>query len=161
MPTIATAVFGDRHSAHAAVEQLVQAGFPRDALSVVVSEDTFAREFGGPGAASGEKSGIIPVRPAGVLTALVGGLVSVAAPGGPPIRATGPLFPSLHENPGDAQATLSARLVQAGVPDLEARALVESLGTGGMVVGVHASEERARLATRLLELAGGRVSRAA
>src|ERR1700730_11835171 len=55
MPTHATALFADRHTVHAAVEQLVQAGFPRDAISMGLSESTHEREFGG---AASEQSGI-------------------------------------------------------------------------------------------------------
>ena len=55
MQTHATALFADRHSAHAAVEQLAQAGFPRDAIDLVMSEDTHEREFG---SASPDRSGV-------------------------------------------------------------------------------------------------------
>lgn len=151
MPTHATALFADRHAAHAAVEQLVQAGFPRDAISVVMSQETHEREFGAP---PSERSGVRPARHAGVLGTIVAGLVALVAHDGPAIRAAGPLVAALTRAGGAAYA-LSAALVGAGLPELEARFVDEGVRGGSIVVGVHASGERTKLALQLLELSGG------
>jgi hypothetical protein len=160
MPTHATALFGDRHAAHAAIEQLVQAGFPRDTISLLMSESTHEREFSSP---SSERSGLRPTRPAGVLGAIVSGLVDVpSSRGGFALRVAGPLVRALLRAPeGAISGAISAALVDAGLPDHEARFLGEGVRSGSIIVGVLAGGERARLATQLLQLSGGAALQAA
>jgi hypothetical protein len=157
MPTHATALFADRHAAHAAVEQLVQAGFPRDAISVVMTQDTHEREFGPLGA---ERSGIRPARHAGVLGAIVSSLVALAWPEGLALRAAGPLLAALMRASPAALAVSSA-LTAAGLAEQEARFVDEGLRAGSIAVGVHATVDRVRLAFQLLELSGGSALQAA
>jgi hypothetical protein len=155
MPTHATALFGDRHTAHAAVEQLVQAGFPRDDISIVMSEAAYEREFA---FSSPDRSGVR----SGVLCAIVAGLVALASPGGMPLRAAGPfvsaLVRSMH---GAAQGDFATSLGAAGLADPEATFVDQGLRTGAILVAVHATNDRARLARQLLELSGGAALQAA
>jgi hypothetical protein len=156
MPTHATALFADRHSAHAGVEQLVQAGFPRDAISIAMSEDAHEREFGPPAV---EQSVVQPLRPArngGVLTGIVAGMVVFETPGGLPLRVGGPLVTRLVRT-----GALPFALVEAGLAPHEARAVQEGLRNGSILVGVHASPDRLELAVSLLELSGGATLEAA
>jgi hypothetical protein len=153
----ATALFADRHAAHAAVEQLVQAGFPRDAISLVMTEDTHEREFGPLG---GEKSGVRARRHAGVLGAITSGLVALACPSGTALRAAGPIVAALMRA-GPATFAVSSALVSSGFGEPEARFVDEGVRAGSIVVGVHASGERMRLALQLLELSGGAAPQAA
>jgi hypothetical protein len=149
-----SALFADRHSAHAAVEQLAQAGFGRDDLTVAMSEDAYEREFG---AGSGRSSGIRPAPySGGVLPAIVAGLKSLGVAGSGPLRAGGPLLdPLLRER------SLSAALAELGIDTREAQAISDALRSGQIVVGAHASGERMTEARQLLELAGGELTRAA
>ncbi|HXN33824.1 MAG TPA: hypothetical protein VN894_18270 [Polyangiaceae bacterium] len=159
MPAHATALFGDRHAAHAAIEQLVQAGFPRDTISILMSESTHEREFG---RSSSEGSGLRSARPTGVLGTIVTGLVVIPARGGRALRAVGPLVRALLRSSEEATSvTFSAALGAAGLPDHQARFLDEGVASGSIIVGVHASGDRARLATQLLELSGGAALQAA
>ncbi len=159
MPTHATALFGDRHAAHAAIEQLVQAGFPRDTISIMMSESTHEREFG---SSCSEGSAVRSSRPTGVLGAIVSGLVRIQARGGRALRVVGPLVRALLRAPEEATAVgFSAVLAAAGLPDHQARFLDEGVRSGAIVVAVHASAERVRLATQLLELSGGAALQAA
>lgn len=159
MPTHATALFADRHAAHAAIEQLAQAGFPRDTISIMMSESTHEREFGGP---CHDGSGTRSSRLTGVLGAIVSGLVVVPSRSGRTLRVVGPLVRALLRSPEEAAANaFSAALGAAGLPDHEARFLDEGVRTGSIIVGVHASVDRARLATQLLELSGGAALQAA
>jgi hypothetical protein len=157
MPTHATALFADRHAAHAAVEQLVQAGFPRDAISVMMSEQTHEREFGAP---PSDRSGVRPARHTGVLGAIVAGVVALVAPDGPALRAAGPLVGALVRD-GGTECALPAALIGAGLPELEARFIHEGVRRGSIVVSVHASGDRSKLALQLLELSGGSAVRQA
>lgn len=154
-PMYVTALFADRHTAHAAVEQLVQAGFPRDALSVVMTEDTHEREFG---EALSDRSGVRPARPAGVLGAIVAGLVLLTRSGGLMLRAAGPLVPAMLLA-GDG--ALVASLVSAGLGEHEALFVHDGVCAGSIAVGVQAEPERMRLALQLLALSGGAALQAA
>lgn len=145
----ATALFADRHTAHAAVEQLVQAGFPRDAISVVMTEDTHEREFG---EALSERSGVRAARSGGVLGTILGGLVSLTRSGGLILRAAGPLVPALLLARDGA---LVASLVSAGLGAHEALFVHDGVCAGSIAVGVLADPERMRLALQLLALSGG------
>jgi hypothetical protein len=147
MKTHATALFPDRHSAHVAVEQLVQAGFPKDTIGVVMSEDTHEREFG---LASPDRSGVRIARAGGVLGAIVAGLVPIATPGAEPLRVGGPLVVEVT-----SARTLSAALVRLGLSEEEARAAHARFHYGAIVVAVQAAAERLPLAMQLLELSGG------
>jgi hypothetical protein len=157
MPTHIAALFSDRHAAHAAVEQLAQAGFGRDEMTVALSEEAFEREFG---AASGRSSGIRPAPYAGgVLPAIVSGLKAIDVAEGASLRAAGPLLDPLRR-----VRSLSAALSELGVTDREARAIGAALKNGQIVVGVHDNgdkSERVVLARQLLELAGGESTQAA
>ncbi len=145
----ATALFHDRHSAHAALEQLAQAGFARDEVSVAMSEDTHEREFGQSILRSG-------VRYSGVLGAIVSGLTAFSESGATALRVGGPLTGVLVGG-----GALSLALPSLGLTEPEARALHDGLLDGSIVVGVHASNDRMGLAIQLLELAGGEAPKAA
>jgi hypothetical protein len=77
MSTHVIAIFADRHAVHAAIEQLVQAGFTRDAISLLMSENTHESQFGGE---STEGSGVSTIRAAGVLGAMASAMVKFPAP---------------------------------------------------------------------------------
>jgi hypothetical protein len=148
MQTHATALFADRHSAHAAVDQLAQAGFARDEISVAMSEDTHEREFGAtPSTSSGAR--LTPTS-GGVLSAIVATLAPFSTPGGAALRVGGPLQSSLFR-----AGALSVALIAVGMAEPEASAVRDGLLGGSIVVGVHADSDRAELAMQLLELAGG------
>ena len=150
----ATALFADRHSAHAAVEQLAQAGFARDEVSVAMSDDTHEREFG---TTQSTRSGVRPAQSAsGVLTAIVAGLAAFETPGGTVLRVGGPLCRALLR-----AGALSVALLAVGMAEPETRAALDGLLNGSIVVGVHASSDRVALAMQLLELAGGEALQAA
>jgi hypothetical protein len=155
MAGYATALFADRHAAHAAVEQLVQAGFSRDSISVVMTEDTHEREFGAP---ASDRSGA-HVTTHGVLGMIVASLAVLVRPQGGSLRAAGPLVGALLRA-GDPGA-LDVAFVTAGIGEHEARFLEQGVRGGSIVVSVHAPSERLRLAMQLLELTGGSALQAA
>jgi hypothetical protein len=156
----ATALFADRHTAHAAVEQLVQAGFARDALSLVMSEETHEREFGAP--SSGLRSTFRQARQCGVLATIVTGLASFAARGdGIAVRAAGPVVHALRRVGVRAGSLLAPAMVATGLGEVEARAADWGLRNGGIFVGVDASVDRVAMARALLELSGGAALQAA
>src|SRR5579885_962641 len=114
MPAHATALFADRHAAHTEVEQLVQAGFTRDAISIVMTEDTHEREFGAP---ASDRSGTRLRH--GVLGSIVAGLAVLSRAEGLALRAAGPLVAAIVS--AQEPSTLSAALVSVGLAEIEAR----------------------------------------
>lgn len=149
----ATALFADRHSTHAAIEQLAQAGFARHELSIAMSEDTHEREFG---PSSPTRSGVRLAPYSGVLGAMVSSLAVFATPGAMALRVGGPLTGILLR-----AGALSLGLFAAGMEEQEARAIHDGLVHGDIVVGVHAHNDRAGLAIQLLRLSGGEAVRTA
>jgi hypothetical protein len=150
----AKALFADRHSAHAAVEQLAQAGFGRDDVSVAMSDETHDREFG---PSLSTRSGVHPAPHAGgVLGSIVAGLAPVTMSGGIRLKIGGPLLDAVIRS-----GALPAALLAVGLVVSEARAVGDGLLNGNIVVGVHASSDRSALAMQLLELSGGEALQAA
>ncbi|MDP9151702.1 MAG: general stress protein [Myxococcota bacterium] len=150
MFTHVSALFADRHAARAAVEQLVQAGFSRPAISVMMSAMTHEREFGDAASERARLAG----RFQGVLNSIVAGVVLVTLPNGFVLRAAGPLASGLARSMKRTDALHDA-LASAGLVASEARFVDEGVRRGSIVLGVRASRERARLAGQLLELSGG------
>lgn len=156
MPTHVTALFKDRLTAHSAVEQLVQAGFSRDELSVVMSQTTHSREF----APSSSRGRLGSASPSGVLSAIVAEISGVTSFEG--ILAAGPISAALARLEGGAlPGALADELSFAGVPPIEARVAWARVSDGAILVGVVAHRERAQLAKELLALSGGEALQAA
>lgn len=121
-----------------------------------MSEETHDREFG---LSQSSRSGIRPAPNAGgVLGALLSGLAAfaTAGSGGTALRVGGPLQDAMLRSGG-----LTAALFSLGMAEPQARAVRAGLVGGNIVVGVHASGDRAALAMQLLELAGGSALQAA
>jgi hypothetical protein len=150
--------FADRLSTHAAVEQLVQAGFARDELSIAMSEATYDREFGAGSVRSSGVSGVTSLRtpnPGGILIALVAGVKPVELEG-TTLRLAGPLL-DLAQRTRD----LPAALRELGADAAEGGVIRDGILGGQLLVGVHTSDERAALARQVLELTGGLGTQAA
>ena len=155
-----TAIFADRHSLHAALEQLVQAGFSRETISLVMSERAHAREFG---AASAENSGLRSIRVPGVLGAIASALAELPpTAGGFSLFGVGRLAAAMrHVLEGNEARGLENVLVAAGLAQGDARFIGEGVRGGSLAICMTAPDDRARLAAQLLELAGGRSLQAA
>lgn len=134
----------------------MQAGFPRDSISVCMSVATFEREFG---PQSPTRSGVRSARFGGVLGAIVDGLVALSEAGGLAMRAGGPVVSAMLRAK-DRASCLCEGLMAAGLTEREARDVEAGMRGGALVVGVQA-EERSRLALQLLELSGGAALKAA
>lgn len=146
MGNFVTALFRDRLSANAAVEQLVQARFSRDEIGVVVSETTLL------GALSAGAS-----HAGGVFGAIVASLVAVGSMALPNlgVRAAGPFGPALV-SAAAAAGTLLGALIAAGLPETDARLAADRLHGGAILLAVRVDDDdQSRLAHEILKLAGG------
>lgn len=161
METIA-AVYDDMQDARRAMDNLVQAGFNRDDISIVASdtEGRYAVREGEPGyddeydedaAASGAVTG-------GVLGGLTGaavGLAALAIPGLGPIIAAGPLVATLAgAGIGAASGTVLGALVGYGFSEERAEYYAEAVRRGSVLLTLQANETRAAEARDILEDAG-------
>jgi hypothetical protein len=139
-----TAVFGIYSSITAterAVEALVNAGFDRTAVSVLLPNPDSVTEFAHEkhtkapeGTATGATTG-------GVLGGVLGLLVGVGAltiPGLGPFLAAGPIMTALAAlGVGGAVGGLMGALVGLGLPEYEAKRYEGRLKEGGLLLSVH------------------------
>lgn len=161
METIA-AVYDDMADARRAMDNLEQAGFSRDDMSIVASdrEGRYALEEGERGydaeydedaAAEGAVTG-------GVLGGLTGaavGLAALAIPGLGPIIAAGPLAATLAgAGIGAASGTVLGALVGYGFSEERAEYYAEAVRRGNVLLTLQTNETRAAEARNILEDAG-------
>jgi hypothetical protein len=157
MAHLITGLFSSRPAAELAVDRLMESGFSRDDISVLMSDATRGREFAmttdskaPEGAATGAALG-------GVLGAIAAGLVSIGIIALPGIGlvAAGPIIAALAgAGAGGAAGGVLGALVGAGIPEHEAKFFSEQIEQGGILVGVYAHDDRADLARELLASAG-------
>jgi len=150
-------VFDGPNHAETALNQLRQAGFQPEQVSVVARDQGETRQMAentgmGGGAATGAVAG-------GVLGGVAGFLVGISAlviPGIGPIVGSGILLSTLAgAGIGAATGGLIGALGEHGVPEEDARGYEEHVRQGSILLTVHASsDEQAHEAHRILE--GGR-----
>jgi len=84
--------------------------------------------------------------------------MSRAVPGFGALRAVGPFGSTLLKTGFEAGATLARALVEAGIPESQARQAAQALESGGIVITVHAQTENiARCAEGVLATHGAAV----
>lgn len=137
--------FDDFAQAERAVRVLVQSGFSRDHISLLVgdpkgeyakygvSPQTTVTAESGSGIAAGAGTGAV----VGGLGGLLLGLAALAIPGIGPVIAAGPLGAALlGAGLGTVSGGIIGALVDIGVAEQEARDYAEALRRGGTVVAV-------------------------
>lgn len=157
MASLVTGIFRSRASAELAVDRLLDGGFSREDVSVLMTEETRGRDFAvetdskaPEGAATGAAVG-------GVLGAIAAGLVSVGiiALPGVGLVAAGPIIAALAgAGAGGAAGGLLGALVGAGIPEHEAKLYSQELEQGGILVGVYAHDDRKDRAHEIFETSG-------
>lgn len=152
-----SALFHDEEAAREAVDDLISAGFPRDRISLAMSEETRSRlvpvertrgSHIGEGVVAGSTLG-----------AIIGGIVAVVSlgvPGG--IVVAGPIAALLGGlGLGAAGGGVAGALAGAGLAPDHVERYAERVRDGDILVGVLTSDPtRADIAARTLEAAGAR-----
>src|SRR6476646_986044 len=160
-----TGFFKTRAAAEAAVDAIIKRGYPRDDISVLMSDSTRSKEFAmqakshaadglGIGGAIGGTVGA-------VLAAIVAVGTSIAVPGLGLVVA-GPIAAALAgAGAGGATGGLIGMLVGTGIPEHRAKVYETGVRGGGILLGVEAKtkEEVDKLET-LLEDIGAEYVRA-
>jgi hypothetical protein len=158
MSKAVTAVYKDRDAAKLAIDRLLEAGFARDDISALTSDVSLpGRQFGvdtrtkaPEGAALGASAGVL----LGAVVALLAAIGVVTIPG-LALAAAGPAVAALAgAGAGAIAGGILGALVGLGIPELEARMFANEIGTGGVLVGVNAHNDRVDLAKKCLATNG-------
>ncbi len=156
-------LFDDLSDARAVVSELVDAGFDRNDISLVASDQDkvysgyldrdrdvdaeLAAEEGAEGALAGAVTGGAIGGLAGVLL----GLGALAIPGVGPIVAAGPIVAGLTgAGIGSVVGGLTGALVSWGIPEEEAGYYAEGIRRGGTLVGVKTDDGRVSQAVAIM-----------
>jgi hypothetical protein len=160
-------LFDSFTAAQNVVQELVNAGFPRNDISLLASDrrGEYARAVGGTESAAGEgaAAGAVGGGVMGGVLGLLVGLGALAIPGIGPVIAAGPLAAALGTagatavagaGIGAATGGLIGALVGAGIPEEDASFYAEGVRRGGTLVLVKTSDDMANRAYDIMQLAG-------
>ena len=155
MAKLVTGLFKTRSGAERAVDNLVNDGFPREDISLLMSDATRGREFALQMATKAPEGAATGATVGGALGAIAAGLVVlglIAIPGGLAIVAAGPVLATLAGlGAGAAAGGLAGALIGLGIPEHEAKFYNEAIEKGGILLGVYAHDDRAGHARKILE----------
>src|SRR5215467_750694 len=157
MATLVTGLFPSRSTAERAIEDLVNYGYSRDDISLLMSDATRGREFALRMATKAPEGAATGATVGGVIGAVAAGLVAlgVVAVPGLALVAAGPVVATLAGlGAGAAAGGLTGALIGLGIPEHEARFYNEAIEKGGMLLGVYTHNDRAAQARKILDAAG-------
>lgn len=152
MPTTVAGLFDRFLLAEDATDELQKAGFEKDNISIVAADAPAPREDELQSAAAIESGAAL-----GGTAGLLLGLAALVIPGVGPIVAAGPLAAALGSaGVGAATGGLMGALASANFPENDAHYYAEAVRSGGALVTVKTSPDRAVLAREVLARAGAR-----
>lgn len=158
MSKIISGVFDSRVAATEAVQSLLNAGFGQADISMLMSDSTQGREFRVTESTKAPEGATAGATAGGVLGAIVASLVALGDLVIPGISlvAAGPIVAALAgAGAGGALGGLLGGLVGMGIPEHEARLMAQQVERGGILVGVMAHDDRAKIAEQVLKSLGG------
>jgi len=162
MKTVA-GIFDSDITADRAVSSLLDEGFSKDDISLIMSDKTRDNIFSSTDDEANRvaKGGIFGAALGGVLGALVAGLTTVGIivlPGGS-LLAVGPIIAALYgAGAGGTIGGLSGALISAGFAADEANRFEEEIKHGKAIVIVHATDEKkAIIAEAALSVSGASI----
>jgi heat induced stress protein YflT len=154
MAKLVTGLFKTRSDAERAVDSLVENGYPREDISLLMSDATRGREFALQMATKAPEGAATGATVGGALGAIAAGLVvlGIIAVPGLAILGAGPIVATLAGlGAGAAAGGLAGALIGMGIPEHEARFYNEAIEKGGILLGVYAHDDRAAHAKKILE----------
>lgn len=166
MKTVA-GIFDNKIAADAAVSQLLDRGFVKDDISLIMSDTTRDALFSSTDdeANRAAKGAVAGATVGGVLGALLAGLTTAGAlvTSGGALLVAGPIVAVLTGvGAGAVAGGLAGALVRAGFAADEANRFEEEIKRGKAVVLIHAEDERrAQIARDIFTTSGGIVTKAA
>jgi hypothetical protein len=157
-----TAVFGiyqNVKQAERTVEDLLEAGYSNDDISVLLPDNKGTRDFAldkSTKAPEGTAAGVTTGGLIGGTLGLLAGIGVLAIPGIGPLIAAGPIVAALAGlGAGGAVGGIIGALVGMGIPEYEAKRYEGHIKAGGVLLSVHCdTSERIALAKDLLKHTG-------
>ncbi|MGH7241920.1 MAG: DUF3341 domain-containing protein [Phycisphaerales bacterium] len=159
MATSVLCIAQNELSANTIVDNLKNAGFSYNDISVLFPDKRSTRDFAHEkntkapeGAAAGATTGGI----VGGTLGLLAGIGMLAIPGVGPFIAAGPIMASLSGIAvGVAAGGLAGALIGLGIPEIEAKRYEDKIRGGNILISVHAeTNEEVKKAKEIFELAG-------
>lgn len=154
-------LFRNFREANIAVEELFEAGFSKDRISVIARESALELEGETTAGDVAESTGKGAAVGAGVggLVGLLAGIGAITIPGLGPILAAGTLAATIGTTAGSAAVGAAVggilgAMVSLSVPEDEAHVYAEGVRRGGILVLVKADEANTQRAGKILEDAG-------
>jgi hypothetical protein len=157
MATLVTGLFKTRSAAERAVEGLIDYGYSREDISLLMSDATRGREFAVQVATKAPEGAAAGAAIGGVLGAIAAGVVAlgILVVPGLPLVAAGPIVATLAGlGAGAAAGGLTGALIGLGIPEHEAKFYHEALKHGGILLRVYSHDDRAHQARKILEATG-------
>jgi hypothetical protein len=157
-----TAVFGIFKSAaqaERAVDDLIAASFPSNAISVLLPDTQSTKQFAHEKDTKAPEGTAVGVTTGGVIGGTLGvlaGIGALAIPGVGPLIAAGPIMAGLAGlGVGGAVGGLVGALVGMGIPEYEAKRYEGQVKDGGSLISVHCdTSEQISRAKELLKNLG-------
>lgn len=151
-------LFDSRIQAENAIDKLKRSGYRPEDISIVMRNPDEAREMQEhEGVGGATATGLIGGGILGGLAGLLVGLGALAIPGIGPVIAAGPLIAAITGGAlGAATGGLIGALVDAGVPEEEARHYHTGVERGGILLAVKVPDGEEPMARTLLQEAGMR-----
>jgi hypothetical protein len=157
-----TAVFGiykTRTSAENAVDELIAAGFPNGAVSVLLPDVQSTKELAhekNTKAPEGATTGAATGGAVGGTLGVLAGIGALAIPGLGPFIAAGPIMAALAgAGAGAAVGGVVGALVGMGIPEYEAKRYEGHVKKGGILLSVHCdTSEQVSRAKEILKSTG-------
>jgi hypothetical protein len=152
-------IFRDRSHVDAGVSALIETGFPREDISVLLAETAGTKDFAHEkhskapeGATAGAATGAV----IGGTLGLLAGVGALAIPGLGVFFAAGPIVGALAGvGSGGVAGGIVGSIVGLGIPEFEAKRYAGVVKNGGILLSVHCHDgEWAARAKEVLEDAG-------
>jgi uncharacterized protein (TIGR02271 family) len=149
--------YSSLETATAVVNDLVNAGFHRNAISVIADDpdEKYAAYVDHDTAADGTAAGAGIGAVVGGLGGLLLGLGALAIPGIGPVIAAGPIVAALTgAGVGAVTGGIIGALVDMGIPEESAQAYAESVRRGNVLVTAQVADNRVDEASRIMQRTG-------
>ncbi len=142
-----TATFGiyaSREMAEGAVDRLINAGFRREDISVLLQDNVGTKDFAHEKhtkAPEGATTGVVAGGLIGGTIGLLAGIGVLAIPGLGPLIAAGPIIAALTGvGSGGVVGGMIGALVGMGIPEYEAKRYEGRIKEGGILLSVHCDD---------------------
>ncbi len=139
--TAAFGIFASREMAEGAVDRLINAGFRREDISVLLQDNVGTKDFAHEKhtkAPEGTTTGVVAGGLIGGTIGLLAGIGLLAIPGLGPLIAAGPIIAALTGiGSGGVVGGIIGALVGMGIPEYEAKRYEGRIKEGGILLSVH------------------------